>query len=38
MDVKGKKKLFTAKEAKDAKENKVQTLSLRSSIWGGFSR
>ena len=27
------KKLFTAKDAKDAKENKVQALSSRSPIW-----
>jgi hypothetical protein len=25
--------LFTAKDAKDAKENEVQALSLRSAIW-----
>jgi hypothetical protein len=27
------RKLFTAKDAKDAKENKVQALSSRSPIW-----
>ena len=27
------KKLFTAKDAKDAKENKVQALSSRAPIW-----